>query len=224
MADKPMDRRQFFRKGLTELFKPLANALDPVERTIREFEKLSNRSSTSSPVGASSATPPAQPAKTVPLDVWVRPPGALPESQYLSACSRCGKCVEVCPAECIKLDPTANLGKGAPYIDPNVMACVVCDDLSCMKVCPTGALVFTDVPQIKMGTAVWRDDPCVRTTRQEDCRQCVDICPVGSTAIELAGEEIRVHPLGCIGCGLCQQHCPTEPKSITVIPIAARGG
>lgn len=220
MADKPMDRRQFFRKGLSELFKPLANALEPVERTIKEFEKLSGpKSSDTKP-----ASQPSTESKTVSLDLWLRPPGALPESKYLSECSRCGKCVEVCPAECIKLDPTANRGKGAPYIDANVMACVVCDDLSCMKNCPTGALVFTDVPQIKMGTAVWRDDLCVRTTRQEDCRKCVDICPIGSTAIELAGDEVRVHPLGCIGCGLCQQHCPTEPKSVMVIPVAARGG
>jgi hypothetical protein len=28
--DKPIDRRRFFREGLRELLKPLANAIDPV--------------------------------------------------------------------------------------------------------------------------------------------------------------------------------------------------
>jgi NAD-dependent dihydropyrimidine dehydrogenase PreA subunit len=50
----------------------------------------------------------------------------------------------------------------------------------------------------------------------------VDRCPVGSVAIELKGNDIDVHPQGCIGCGVCQFYCPTTPKSIVVIPRAAR--
>jgi NAD-dependent dihydropyrimidine dehydrogenase PreA subunit len=41
-------------------------------------------------------------------------------------------------------------------------------------------------------------------------------------AIALKGGLIAVQPLGCIGCGMCQQHCPTSPKSIVVIPKAAK--
>jgi NAD-dependent dihydropyrimidine dehydrogenase PreA subunit len=38
----------------------------------------------------------------------------------------------------------------------------------------------------------------------------------------LVNDQIEVKPLGCIGCGMCQQDCPTTPRAITVIPKAAR--
>ena len=207
--DKPLDRRQFFRRGFGELLKPIARSLEPVERAINEFEKAGQKYGVV-------PTP-----KTVPLGVWLRPPGALPESKFLDTCSRCGECVKVCPAEAIKLDTTSTNGKGAPYIDADTMACVACDSLACMNNCPSGALVPTPLNQIKMGTAVWREHLCVRS-RGENCEKCVDICPMGTAAIDRVGNEIVVKPLACIGCGLCQQHCPTDPKAISVIPIAAR--
>ncbi len=207
--DKPLARRQFFRKGLAELLKPLAQAIAPVERTLKELERLETRA-----LGS--------PSKNVSLKVWLRPPGALAERKFLDTCSRCGECVKVCPAEAIKLDATGRIGTSAPYIDADAMACVACDGLYCMSSCPSGALVPTPLNLIKMGTAVWRESTCVRTNGEDDCQKCVDICPMGTAAIDTRGREIVVKPLACIGCGLCQQHCPTEPKSISVIPRAAR--
>lgn len=210
MADEPpLHRRQFFRRGLSELLKPLAKALEPVERTIEEFERLSK----SKPAAAASTNVGSE-------EVWLRPPGALPEKQFLESCSRCGECVNVCPAEAIKLNPLG--GKNAPFIDADTKACVACDGLYCMSACPTGALVPTPLVQIKMGTAVWRSHQCTRTTLQDECQRCVDVCPIGTAAIDLAGDYIEVKPLGCIGCGLCQQDCPTSPRAIAVIPKAAR--
>lgn len=208
--DKPLARRQFFRKGLGELLKPLAKAMAPVEQTLKELERLEAR--------ATGSTPP----KNVSLKLWLRPPGALAEQKFLETCSRCGECVKVCPAEAIKLDPTGQIGTSAPYIDADAMACVACDGLYCMSSCPSGALVPTPLNLIKMGTAVWHEATCVRMNGDESCQKCVDICPIGTAAIEPRGLEIVVHPKACIGCGLCQQHCPTEPKSINVIPKAAR--
>jgi ferredoxin len=206
--DRPMNRRSFFRRGLGELLKPLANAIAPVESTLRELEKLDRAS-------------PA-PKNTVSLDLWLRPPGALPEAQLQSTCSKCAKCVDVCPAAAIKLDPTGRLGNGVPYIEPDTLACIVCEGLQCMNHCPTGALVPTPLIDIDMGTAVWRSESCVRETEGRDCTICVDQCPLGQAAIKLEGNEIAVNPHGCVGCGLCQQYCPTAPRSIVVIPIAAR--
>jgi len=208
--DKPLHRRQFFRRGLGELLKPLAQALEPVERTISELEKLGKTQPRQAP------TP-----KSVSLNVWLRPPGALPEQKFLETCSRCGECVKACPADAIKLDRAGASGNGAPYIDASTMACVVCDGLQCMSTCPSGALVPTPLAQIKMGTAVWREIRCVRS-QGEECTKCVDICPLGTAAIDLVCNEIQVQPLACIGCGLCEQHCPAMPKAITVIPVAAR--
>jgi ferredoxin-type protein NapG len=143
------------------------------------------------------------------------------EQAFRETCSRCAACVEACPAEAIQLDRTGAKGEGVPYIVASESACVACDGLQCMASCPSGALVPTPLMLIKMGTAVWRDATCVRTRGQE-CTECVEACPVGHAAIELQRGEIVVKPLGCIGCGLCEQHCPTDPKSITVIPKAAR--
>lgn len=212
MADKQFDRRHFFRRGLGELLGPLAKALDPVTKTLDELAKLD----TPSP------TPVSVKPRTVPLQLWLRPPGSGKEKEFEDKCSKCGICVTVCPARCIKLDFDAVAGNGLPYIDADSAACAVCESLACMKECPTGALVFTPTIDIDMGTAVWQEHLCVRTTAGETCTKCADICPMGSAAIELRGNEVRVMPLGCVGCGMCQQVCPTNPKSITVIPKAAR--
>jgi ferredoxin-type protein NapG len=211
MADEHLPRRQFFRRGLSELLKPLAKALEPVERTIEEFERLSRSKSTPTPQTSE---------ETDDDTLWLRPPGAAKEKDFLNECSRCGECVRVCPAEAIVLHQS--LGKNAPYIDADARACVACDGLYCMSSCPTGALEPTPLLMIKMGTAVWREHQCTRTTLNDDCRRCVDVCPIGTAAIDLVQDRIEVKPLGCIGCGLCQQDCPTTPRAIAVIPKAAR--
>ncbi|MBC7785121.1 MAG: 4Fe-4S dicluster domain-containing protein [Burkholderiales bacterium] len=205
--DNPLHRRQFFRRGLGELLKPIVNALEPIERTINHFEKLQH--------------PPQRAPKSIPLRLWLRPPGALPEDEYAQTCRRCGDCVTACPADAIRLDPTGQNGGGVPYINADTTACVACDGLYCMPACPTGALVPTPLTHIKMGTAVWREHLCARSLGQP-CTICIEICPLGEAAIRLADDAVQVQPLTCIGCGLCQQHCPVDPKAITVIPVAAR--
>ena len=79
----------------------------------------------------------------------------------------------------------------------------------------------TSINDIDMGTAVWHGPSCLRSAG-ESCTLCIDKCPLGSAAIELKAGRVAVNPLGCIGCGVCQLHCPTDPKSIFVIPIAAK--
>jgi len=205
-----MDRRRFFRRGLSELMRPLAAAMSPLEQAARKIEQLE-----------AIANSKRSGEKKIPLTVWLRPPGALPEQQFKETCSRCGECVRVCPAEAIKLDASGKKGDGAPYIDADAMACVVCEGLQCMQVCPSGALVPTPLVEIDMGTAVWRQETCLRS-KGENCTICVDQCPLGTAAIEIKGGDVAVNPLGCIGCGVCQHYCPTSPKSVYVIPIAAK--
>jgi MauM/NapG family ferredoxin protein len=157
----------------------------------------------------------------MPIGLWVRPPGSIPERTFLQTCDRNGACVKACPVQCIEIDATGQKGAGAPYIDVDTTACAVCTGLHCMDVCPTGALQPTPLPDIDMGTAVFREETCLRSTGQ-NCTICVDHCPLGTAAIELKAGEVTVNPLGCIGCGVCQQDCPTAPKSIFVIPISAK--
>src|SRR5437016_1460265 len=70
------------------------------------------------------------------------PPGAKLEREFLDTCFRCGACADVCPAKCIILMPGGGDDEqtGTPYVDPDLRACVICDELACMKACPSGAL------------------------------------------------------------------------------------
>lgn len=228
--DKPIDRRRFFRSGLSELLKPLARAVKPLEAIANELGKLDE------PPAPKPRMPEIRPAgNTVarssdeveenpqaPADQhWVRPPGALPEQQFLETCSRCSECVRVCPVQAIILDPSGINGAGAPYIDIESQSCVMCENLECMHRCPSGALVGLPRYQIDIGTAEWHEDRCLRTSGGY-CTVCVDHCPVGTTAIEFEGDRVVVHETGCTGCGVCQHDCPTWPKSITVTPKSQR--
>ena len=214
--DSKMDRRRFFRQGLRELLKPLAKAADPIERALKEFESIGG-----SLGGAAAGTPSSHVRLPVMQAAWLRPPGALAEQQFRETCSRCGTCVSVCPAQAIKIDTSGALGNGAPYIVPSEMPCVACDGLHCMQNCPSGALTFTPLVDIDMGTADWHEHLCVRRSG-ENCQLCADQCPLGSAAIVIDGWRVKVIEDGCIGCGVCEHACPTTPKSITVTPRSAR--
>jgi ferredoxin-type protein NapG len=74
--------------------------------------------------------------------IRLRPPGALVEQEFLSACIKCGQCVQVCPVKAIKLaDIGDGVGVGTPYIDSRAQACdFSCDGLQCVLACPTGSL------------------------------------------------------------------------------------
>jgi len=206
--DRPLGRRRFFREGLRELLRPLANVVEPLEQALKQMELTAQES----PRAASSAR------REVSLQLWLRPPGALhPDNSFRDTCSRCRKCIEVCPAQCIRIDPSGARGEGAPFIDADMMPCVLCDSLACMNHCPSGALQLVPLEQIDMGTAIWNEHTCLRS-HGEECTICIDKCPVGQMAIELRQGKVHVHEDGCTGCGVCQFECPTSPKSIRVAP------
>ena len=186
----PHDRRRFFRAGLSRLLKPLAEMVE---------KKL----------------PIALPV----MRTTLRPPGAKAEREFLDTCFRCGACADACPAKAILLTPGGadDERTGTPYIDPDLQPCVICDELACMKVCPSGALQLVGKNEIRMGLARTDDALCLRS-RGENCTLCVDRCPLGQDAIRL-GPDGRVQVIdpaltgiGCTGCGVCQQACPTVPR------------
>jgi ferredoxin-type protein NapG len=219
------------------MFKPLERKAAPLRRAIDEFHRIHQQQGGGN--GAPAEAPSPNPADAGPLvrppegrtaarGSWtpepppaasllvLRPPGALPEEQFTSVCSRCEECVRVCPARCIRIEPGGR-GGGAPFIDVDTMPCVLCDGLLCMNKCPSGALLPTPLAEIRMGTAEWNETTCVRS-RREECTTCVDQCPIGPAAIELLEGRVQVHPDGCVGCGVCEHYCPTVPKSIRVKP------
>ncbi|MDE0426917.1 MAG: 4Fe-4S dicluster domain-containing protein [Candidatus Poribacteria bacterium] len=190
-------RRGFFKEALNQLIQPVAEFLDD-----RVGDHL---------LAADSEQ-----------RVIFRPPGALPEAEFLERCHRCGNCVKNCPANAIQTLPStdANLAN-TPYIDPDEQPCVICDSLACMYVCPSGALQPVYAEDIKIGLAVFTAETCLRT-KEVDCTYCVDTCPIGEDAIHLTSEGlVEVIDPGCTGCGVCQYACPTSPKSIVIRPLGA---
>lgn len=193
MAAEPQDRhgrRAMFRVSLSRLVDPLADFLQQRLPQVEEDQRF-----------------------------WLRPPGALVEAEFLVACQRCGKCVEVCPANAIHpLNIDEPQLRGTPFIDPDLSACTICDELLCMRHCPSGALRLVASPnEIRMGVARVHAEHCLRTSAQP-CSLCVDKCPVGDQAIWIAeGGQIEVRD-GCVGCGMCQFYCPVRPKAIRVEP------
>jgi MauM/NapG family ferredoxin protein len=150
---------------------------------------------------------------------YFRPPGALPEVAFLAACTRCGACETVCPPHAIHYLPSsAGLAAGTPAIDPRSQPCVVCEDMPCVKSCPTGALTLPrDGWQgYRMGALEFHPERCV-TYQGTPCRVCADACPVGEAALAI---DDQGHPVvkveGCVGCGVCVRECITSPSSFTI--------
>lgn len=208
-----MDRRRFFRAGLRQLLAKVDEATQPVQRFAKEMAKLDGPAV--EPAGPSKAA-----SRPVTLALPLRPPGALTEEAFLSACTRCGECVKACPVGAIVTD--AAVASGAPYIVAERQPCTLCASLACMPACPTGALTFVPRAQIRMGRAHWGAGKCLRSGG-ELCTLCVEACPVGTAALDVGADgEIEVHE-ACTGCGVCQWVCPTTPRAIVVTPLR-RGG
>lgn len=240
-VEDPAARRDFFSEAMRETLAPFVGI---IERRINPFlaalealpddvERLTHANISLPGIGPLLDQPPAHRADThlpcLPPEPirYLRPPGALPPGEFESRCTRCGKCVEVCPAHAIRLDSYDMSTDGMPTILAATQPCVVCDTLACMNNCPSGALQVIERLNIKMGTAKVDRDTCRRESG-EDCRFCIEACPIDGTgatppalaAIFIHAEtgRIRVRKNVCIGCGLCESRCPVDPPAITIQP------
>jgi polyferredoxin len=155
----------------------------------------------------------------------IRPPGALPELEFLARCVKCGECMKVCPTN--GLQPTlleAGLeGVWSPVLNPLRGHCEHSCTL-CGQVCPTGAIRRLS-PERKrewrIGTAMFDRSRCLPYAHYENCMVCEEVCPTPKKSIWFRDIEAKdregnartikrpfVDLKHCTGCGICVNKCP----------------
>ena len=160
----------------------------------------------------------------------IRPPGAVPEMEFLSRCVRCGECMVACPTNTLQpiwlkagfpaiFSPALTPRRG--FCDPQCH--------QCGTVCPTDAIrsiSSQDRIWAKTGTARIYRQKCLAWEFQKSCMVCDEVCPYD--AIEFQKEEGSKVPVPhvmehkCAGCGYCEHFCPVQHQAaIVVTPMDA---
>lgn len=171
------------------------------------------------------AAPLAGPGAVLP----VRPPGSVPEAEFLEMCIRCGECFKACPNDVLQASGFQQglVGLWTPRVEADWAGCESSCN-ACGQVCPTGAiraLPLYEKRVCRMGLAIVNEQTCLPYAGREACQLCVDECvSAGYHAIEFTRVGTLVDAAGapvedsgyvapvvradkCVGCGLCQTRC-----------------
>ena len=154
------------------------------------------------------------------------PFGAGSVKSFYDHCTACQLCVSACPNGVLRpsgdfqhfLQPQMGYEKG--YCRPECTAC--------SQVCPAGAIRPVTPDQkhtIQIGVAHVNLELCIAAKGQDNCGNCSYHCPSG--AIRMVDTENGPYKIPtvsephCIGCGACENLCPSRPISaITVRGIS----
>lgn len=157
----------------------------------------------------------------------IRPPGALPERDFLSRCVRCGQCMKACPTNTLQpIWLKAGIeGMFSPVLVPRLAACEL-NCATCGHVCPTAAIRPLDILEkksVKIGTA-WIDRrACLVWNRDRKCLVCDEVCPYNAVVFKPEVGHGNAVPYvvanKCTGCGWCENKCPIEGASAIRINI-----
>jgi len=160
----------------------------------------------------------------------IRPPGSLPEAEFLAKCIRCGECMKVCPTNVIQPASLEGGLEGAwtPVMKMTIGYCEFECNL-CSQVCPTHAIeqiIVEKKQKIKIGLAYIDKNRCLPWAYARPCIVCEEHCPTPKKAIwleevevmNIQGERVRVkqphvEPDLCTGCGICESKCPVRGEA-----------
>ncbi len=161
----------------------------------------------------------------------IRPPGSLPEGDFLRLCQRCGLCMKVCPTNVI--NPTlAEAGMAGFWTPHLIMIQGYCEYTCtlCGSVCPTGAIKEISAKEkierpIIIGSAYLDRGRCLPWSGNAPCIVCHEHCPTSPKAIYLQkavvpgpdGKPLSVQLpyvdlTKCVGCGICEFKCPVKGR------------
>ena len=149
------------------------------------------------------------------------PAGALSLRHFAQHCTACQLCVSVCPNQVLRpsgdlkhlMQPEMSYERG--YCRPECSKCA--------EVCPTDAIHLADLAEkssVQIGHAVWIAQNCIVNTDGVSCGNCARHCPTGAILMvpkDADDEKSLTIPVvnteRCIGCGACENLCPSRPFS-----------
>ena len=151
----------------------------------------------------------------------ILPPGAQGARHFAQHCTACQLCVSVCPNEVLRpstglltlMQPEMSYERG--YCRPECAKCA--------EVCPTDAIRLASLAEkssIQIGHAVWVKANCIPLTDGVECGNCARHCPTGAITMipmdDSDPESLKIPAVDterCIGCGACENLCPSRPFS-----------
>ncbi len=166
----------------------------------------------------------------------LRPPGSIPEPDFLGACIHCDRCMKVCPTNGLQpaVLESGFDGLWTPRLVPRIGGCEKNCNM-CGQVCPTSAirnLPLEEKTYARIGTAVIDRSRCIAWEQDRVCLICDEACQYN--AIQAKNEEPgTTNDAGtavlkpfideriCVGCGICESRCPIDgPAAIQVFSMA----
>ena len=156
--------------------------------------------------------------RLAPATGLVRPPGALPEEEFLATCILCQECVRVCPTRGLKpaLLEGGLRALGTPHVVAREGGCQLnrsCDNL-CARACPVGAIQIIPREKMRIGLARVNRRSCLAWDQGVRCLVCVEACPTQAATPHQG--RVTVDSSKCSGCGICERACPVPGSAIHV--------
>lgn len=201
-ADEPVDegRRAFLVTGAVLAATAAAHAQDHMHGGLAEVidKKSPERSERLVPFGAGSV------------------------KNFYNHCTACQLCISACKNGVLR--PSSDLehfmqpvmGYENGYCRPECTAC--------SQVCPAGAIKPVTVEQkqtIRIGVAKVNLDLCLPAQGKDSCGNCAYHCPSGAIRmVRQPGSRNQIPSVvedRCIGCGACENLCPSRPISAITV-------
>lgn len=153
----------------------------------------------------------------------IRPPGSLPEKNFVSACTGCGECLKVCPNNALQ-STFLEAGLAGLYTPRLVPRIGYCEEFCnfCGRVCPTEAIKVLSIEEkrvIQMGVAHIDKTRCLAYEQDKICLVCNEQCSYHAIVGDDKDDKKRpiVKEEKCTGCGICENKCPVDGESAIIV-------
>lgn len=161
------------------------------------------------------------PKAAIDRETPITPPGSKSVKDFYRRCTACQLCVAQCPNKVLRpstdlehlMQPEMGYEKG--FCRPE---CTLCSE-----VCPSGAITKINREEktaYHIGTASVNPELCISANGKSRCGKCASMCPVGAIMMVDTPEGHKrpaVSEEVCIGCGACEQYCPSRPISAITV-------